>query len=170
MQGNKNRHKSNKNEETDEHAEETPVVVEEGSPAGRVLQLLKHHQIDAEITGTEVVAGAPGRQQLIKLEGVICKGTPVHVTFYKIHAVLTVILVGVSMTNSFYLNWRFGMTFVINGAFPLAWFIYQLITIKSRDGGNKCCPACSESLPNQPPISFCPYFGRPLTHADRNQQ
>lgn len=51
---------------------ELTFAVEKGSPADKVLQVLKHHQFDAEIMAVEVKGGGPGRHQLVKLEGVVC--------------------------------------------------------------------------------------------------
>ncbi len=52
--------------------EEITFMVEKGSPADKVLQVLKHHQFDAEITAVEVKGGSAGRHQLVKVEGIIC--------------------------------------------------------------------------------------------------
>ncbi len=51
---------------------EVEFVVEKGSPADKVLQVLKNHKYDAEITGIEVKGGGPGKHQLVKVDGVIC--------------------------------------------------------------------------------------------------
>ncbi len=56
----------------EEQAGEVAFVVEKGSPADKVLQVLKSHQFDAEITAVEVKGGSPGRHQLVKVDGVIC--------------------------------------------------------------------------------------------------
>ncbi len=52
--------------------DEVTFTVEKGSPANKVLQVLKHRQFDAEVTGIEVKGGGPGRHQLVKVDGVIC--------------------------------------------------------------------------------------------------
>ncbi len=54
--------------------DEVTFVVEKDSPADKVLQVLANHGFDAEITSLEVKGGAPGRHQLVKIEGIICDG------------------------------------------------------------------------------------------------
>ncbi len=56
----------------EQQAGEVAFAVEKGSTADKVLQVLKQHKFDAEITVLEVKGGAAGGHQLVKVEGVIC--------------------------------------------------------------------------------------------------
>ncbi len=65
---------NNDKKENDEcvESDEIAIAVEAGSPEDKVLQVLKHKGFDAELTNLTVVAGQPGRHQLLRGEGVIC--------------------------------------------------------------------------------------------------
>jgi len=58
-------------EEGDENGE-ISFVVENGSPADKILQVLKHRGFDAELTGLRVETGQPGKHQIVQAEGVLC--------------------------------------------------------------------------------------------------
>ena len=51
---------------------EVSFVVEKGSPADKILQVLKHRGFDAELTGLRVETGQPGQHQIVRAEGVLC--------------------------------------------------------------------------------------------------
>ncbi len=59
-------------EDAEQQLTEIFLLIEKGSPAEKVLQVLKHHQFEAEVTAVEVKGGSPGRHQLVKVEGVFC--------------------------------------------------------------------------------------------------